>query len=161
MRGHPGPSRRTVLLSALAAPLMPATAACTSTPPAPPPPDPLAELAARARADALAAEAVASAVPDLATLATEVAKARGEHAIALQHEIDRARPPKASTAAPTTDISTAPAPSASPAAKASLLDALTAAERQAAELIASVPRHRAGLLGSVAAGCACLREVLG
>ena len=42
-----------------------------------------------------------------------------------------------------------------------MLDALTAAERRIGELITSVPRYRAGLLGSVAAGCASLREVLG
>jgi hypothetical protein len=42
-----------------------------------------------------------------------------------------------------------------------MVDALAAAEKRAGELVASVPRYRAGLLGSVAAGCASLRVVLG
>ncbi|HYQ62383.1 MAG TPA: hypothetical protein VET29_03895, partial [Actinophytocola sp.] len=41
-----------------------------------------------------------------------------------------------------------------------LIDALTAAEQAAADLVPSVPRYRAGMLGSVAAGCASLRVVL-
>jgi hypothetical protein len=145
-----------VLRAALCAPLL---AACTTTPSAPPPPDPLAELAAQARTDAAFADAVAASVPSLAAAAGQVAKARGEHAVALQKEVDRERPLETSAPAP---VSSAPAPPADPAgARTSLLEALTAAEQRAAELITTVPRYRAGLLGSVAAGCACLREVIG
>jgi hypothetical protein len=154
VRGDFRPSRRLVLGAMLGAPVL---AACTSPPPPPPPPDPLAALAAAARSDAAFADAVGSAVPALAAVATEVAKARGEHALALQKEVDRERPPKTSTP-PSTSGAPAPDPAT---AKAALVDALTAAEKSAAELIASVSRYRAGLLGSVAAGCASLREVIG
>jgi hypothetical protein len=146
VRGRVAWSRRTVLLWALAAPV----AACTSAPPPPPPPDPLAELAARARADAV----MASAVSGLA----DVARVRTEHAEALQREVDRERPPSGSSTPAPPSSTTAPVDPA--AAKTALVAGLTATEQRIAELIGTVPRYRAGLLGSVAAGCASLREVL-
>lgn len=146
-------SRREVLrLGALTALALPVLAACT-TPEPPPPPDPLAALAATARADAAAATAIASSDPSLAGQASEIATARTEHAEALQAEVDRERPP-ASSAPPPSE----PAPPADP--KATLVAALTAAEQEAAALVETLPRYRAGLVGSVAAGCAALREVL-
>lgn len=149
----PASSRRQVLRAALAAPLL--LAGCTSDPPAPPPPDPLAPLAASARADAELARAIADGVPALAGPAGAVAAARTEHAEALQRELDRERPPR-SSAAPSSSVP--PSLPADPAA--ALVSALTSAEQAAAALVGSVPRHRAGLVGSVAAGCASLREVL-
>jgi hypothetical protein len=148
-------TRRAALrLGALAA-LVPVVAACTEEPSAPPPPDPLAELAAKARADAALATAIATAQPGLATAATEIAQARTEHATALQAEVDRERPPVSSSS------TRPPAEPEIPAdGVAALVDALTTAEKQAADLVPSVPRYRAGLLGSVAAGCASLRVVL-
>jgi hypothetical protein len=147
-------SRRTALRMGAFAALVP-VAACTSEPPPPPPPDPLADLAAQARADAALATEVATAAPGLAAAATEIAAARTAHAEALQAEVDRARPPASSTK---------PKPPATPPTPAdpgaALVDALTSAEQKAAELVPSVPRHRAGLLGSVAAGCASLKVVL-
>lgn len=151
-----GVRRRSVLLAGLVAPV----AACTSGPPAPPPPDPLAELAARARADAALASAVGSAVPGLAEAAGTVATVRTEHAVALQREVDRERPPVGSSTPPPSTSAPAP-PASGDAAKAALVAALTSAEARIGELIGAVPRYRAGLLGSVAAGCASLREVLG
>jgi len=149
-------SRRAALrLGALAA-LLPVAAACTEEPAGPPPPDPLADLAAQARADAALASSVATATPALAAAATEVAQARTEHATTLQAEVDRARPPVSSSA--TTPQATTPQAPADPVA--ALVDALTTAEKQAADLVPTVPRYRAGLLGSVAAGCASLRVVL-
>jgi hypothetical protein len=148
-------TRRAALrLGALAA-LVPVAAACTEEPSTPPPPDPLAELAAKARADAALATAIATAQPALATAATEIAQARTEHATALQTEVDRERPPVSSSS------TRPPAEPEIPAdGVAALVDALTTAEQQAAGLVPSVPRYRAGLLGSVAAGCASLRVVL-
>lgn len=148
-------SRRAALrLGALAA-LVP-VAACTPEPSKPPPPDPLADLAAQARTDAALASSVAGAQPDLAAAATEVAKARTEHARVLQAEVDRARPPvSSSSSAPSSTKPEVPADGAR-----ALIDALTAAEQAAADLVPSVPRYRAGMLGSVAAGCASLRVVL-
>jgi hypothetical protein len=144
-------SRRAVL-AGLAVPLV---ASCTAEPKPPPPPDPLAALAEQARVDAAAATALAQSAPDLAALAGEVAKARTTHAQALQTEVDRERPPRSSTPAPPT--TTAPA---TPATKATLVEALRTAEQKAGELVPAVSRYRAALLGSVAAGCASLREVL-
>jgi hypothetical protein len=140
-----------VLLAGLLLPV----AACTPTPAEPPPPDPLADLAAAARADTALATSVAASTPALAAAAKEIATARTEHATALQREVDRARPPVSSSKAPPSS----PAPAPPPDPRKALLDALVAAEKQATDLVASVPRHRAGLVGSVAAACASLREV--
>jgi hypothetical protein len=87
-----------------------------------------------------------------------VATARSDHAAALQREVDRERPPK--TPSSSTPATPAPAPVDTATAKTTMVAALTAAEKRAGELIGSVSRYRAGLLGSVAAGCASLREVL-
>lgn len=140
-------SRRRVLLAAASAPL---AVACTTPPPPPPPPDPLAELAVQARADAALATAVG---------ATEVAEGRAEHAELLQAEVDRARPsgPSSSASAPS---STSAEPPPSGGTPEQVVEALKAAQRAASDLLATVPTYRAGLLGSVAAGCASLLEVL-
>lgn len=148
-------SRRAALRFGAFAALLPVVA-CTSEPEAPPPPDPLADLAAQARTDAALATAIASAQPALAAPAAEIAAARTEHAKVLQAEVDRARPPVSSSkSAPKTTAPEVPADGA-----AALVKALTDAEKQAADLVPSVPRYRAGMLGSVAAGCASLRVVL-
>lgn len=140
-------SRRRVLFAVAAAPL---AVACTTEPPAPPPPDPLSALAAQARADAALAQTLAT-VPGSA----EIAKARDTHARLLQAEVDRERPPLSSTAPPApTSPPTPPDPLA--ALKTSLDDAV----RDASAVVAKLPTYRAGLVGSVAAGCASLRELL-
>jgi hypothetical protein len=151
-------SRRAALrlgLSLGAASALVPVAACTSEPEAPPPPDPLADLAAQARADATLAQAIATAQPGIAAVATEIAQARDEHAAVLQAEVDRAQPPVSSSAPRTPTAPEVPADGV-----AALVEALTSAEKQAADLVPSVPRYRAGMLGSVAAGCASLRVVL-
>lgn len=147
---------RAIAAGAVAAPVL---TACT-TEDGPPAPDPLAALAARARADAALATAVAAAAPALAAPAGEVARVRGEHAAVLQAEVDRERPPS-STAPSSTPAAAPPAAPADPAAaKAALVDGLTAAEKEAGGVVAAVPRHRAGMVASVGAACASLREVL-
>lgn len=145
-------SRRAVL-AVLAVPLVPA---CTAGPEQPPPPDPLAALAEQARRDAAAATALAQSAPELAAVAGEVAKARTAHAVALQTEVDRERPPKTPASAPPPSSSAPPAATTKP----KMVEALKTAEKQAGDLVASVSRYRAGLLGSIAAGCASLREVI-
>ncbi|SER95975.1 hypothetical protein [Actinokineospora terrae] len=150
-------TRRALLVTTAVAGL----AACTPKPTAPPPPDPLAALAARARADAALANAIAAAVPALAPNASAVATARTEHAELLQREVDRERPPapsSSSAAPPTTAAPSAPTDQA--AAVKALVDGLTAAQQEAIEVVVGVPRYRAGMVGSVAAGCASLVEVL-
>lgn len=147
-------SRRAALrLGALAA-LVP-IAACTPEPETPPGPDPLTALAKQARADAALASAIAEAQPDIATAATAVAEARTEHATVLEAEVDRAAPPVSSSATKPPEARDVPSDGA-----AALADALTSAEKAAADLVPSVPRYRAGMLGSVAACCASLQVVL-
>ncbi|WP_245812122.1 hypothetical protein [Actinophytocola xinjiangensis] len=136
------------------------TVACTEEPEPPPPPDPLADLAASARADADAATAIVSAVPALAAVAGEVAAARDEHATALRAEVDRERPPVSSSTPPSSAPPADP-PADEAAARELLAGSLDAAHQQAADLVAGLPAYRAGLVGSVAAGCASLRVVLG
>lgn len=151
-------ARRALLRAGAAGAAVTALASCTAEPSTSDKPDPLAELADTARVDAANATAVAQALPDLAGPATEIATARGEHATALRREVDREHPPASTTKAKP------PAPSTPPdaeSARTMLRDALTAAEQRCAELVTSVPRYRAGLVGSMAAGCASLREVLG
>ncbi|MCP2256895.1 hypothetical protein LX15_000578 [Streptoalloteichus tenebrarius] len=162
-RPGPLPRRRFLLAGVLAMAAAPLAAACTSTPPPPPGPDPLEPLAARARADAALARAVAESVPgagqDLVQAATAVAASRKAHAEALDQEIQRARPVTGSSA-PSSSSGVPTAPPTAAEAKAALVEALTAAEQEARALVTTAPRHRAGLLGSVTASCASLREVL-
>jgi hypothetical protein len=149
--------RRQVLRAGVLVLPLTAAVACTE-PEGPPPPDPLVDMAARARSDAASAAAVAKTVPAVAAGAKAVAAVRTQHATALQKEVDRARPPASSTKAPPPEAKKPPANG--PAARKSLVDALTAAEQEAAKLVPTVERYRAGLVGSIAASCASLREVL-
>jgi hypothetical protein len=155
-------TRRTLLRAvATAALAVPAVSACTPEPEKPLPPDPLVELAAQARTDAATAQAIATAVPPLTIPAGEIAKIRAEHATVLQGEADRERPPTTNSSATSAPTS---APVATPgdatAARALLIDTLTAAEQKATAVVMIVPRYRAGMVGSVAAACASLREVM-
>lgn len=155
-----GFNRRTVLragLAALVAVPLTAAAGCTSDP-GQKAPDVLEPLAKQARQDAADANAIATAVPDLAEPATAIAKGRTEHATALQAEIDRLNPPPPGQKPPA--AAAANAPKSASAAKKKLQTAMTKGQQQAAALVASVPRNRAGLLGSVSAGCASLHEVI-
>lgn len=157
-----GLRRRDVLVGATlaVAGLAPLTAGCTPKP-APEPPDPLAALATRATADAELARATGAAHPDLAAAATLVADNRAQHAAAIGAEMHRVRPvttttPTGTSAAPTTP----PVPPQSKDAASALVNAMRQAEREAAALVPGLPRYRAGLIGSVAAGCAALGEVV-
>ncbi|HEY8371451.1 MAG TPA: hypothetical protein VIL00_01790 [Pseudonocardiaceae bacterium] len=153
--------RATVSIAAATA-AAPVVTAC-SNPEPPPGPDPLEALVERARADAALARAVAEAHPTLAPQAVAAVVAdRTAHAETLAQEVYRARP----------DLSTPPSASSTPtaaptvppnatAALAALQEALTTAQDQAAALVPTLPTYRAGLVGSVAASCSALREVLG
>lgn len=153
--------RRALLrLGALTVLAAPAVAACTSEPTAPPPPDPLAALADAAAADAATARSLAARYPALAAKFQLIATNRDAQAVALRKEIDRATPP------PSTSASAAPStPPAitypdQAAAVAGMAAALAAAQDKATQLALTVPTYRAGLVGSVVAGCACLKELL-
>lgn len=150
-------SRRALFRAAGAISATAAVGACTAEPDKPRPPDPLVELAAQARADAEAATAMAA----LVAPAAEIAAIRGEHAKVLQAEVDRERPPVSNSGAPApTSASPQAPPSDAATARKQLLDALLAAEEKASAVVPTVPRYRAGMVGSVAAACASLREVL-
>ncbi|SHF35750.1 hypothetical protein [Streptoalloteichus hindustanus] len=165
-RPGPLPRRRFLLAGVLAMAAAPLAAACTATSPPPPGPDPLEPLAARARADAALARAVADALggagQDLAQAANAVAAHRKAHAEAFDQEIRRARPGTGAATPPpaSSDAPPPPPPPTAAAAKTALADALKAAEQEARALVPTAPRHRAGLLGSVTASCLSLREVL-
>ena len=148
-------------LAALAGPvIMPVVAACSNdTPPAP---DALLPVLSSARQDVAAAHAAAAAFPDNAPTFTVIATVREQHANAIQQEITRAggATPSSGSAAPTTTAPSAPAGSEN-AAFTQLVSSLRSAQQQAAALVPTVPRYRAGLVGSVSAGCASLVEALG
>jgi len=136
----------------------PVLAACTSTPP-PAAPDALLPVLAAAREDARTATGAAAAFPNDAATWRVIAAMRQQHADALAKEITRAGTTPTTTAPPAT---TAPAVATSePDAFARIRTALRAAQAQAAALVPTTPRYRAGLLGSVSAGCASMLAALG
>lgn len=118
-------------------------------------PDPLVALARAARADAVLARVAAESG---ITQAEAVGEARREHAKALQREIDRIDPPEED--APPPPDPAPPALDSAAAAKQQLTEAMRRSWKQAADLVAALPAHRAGLVGSVSASCASLQEVL-
>jgi hypothetical protein len=140
---------------------------CTTEPPAPPPPDPLEPLIVAATGHTALAEAVAAAHPPLAAAARQVATDRRAHADALTAEVRRATPtpvtttPDGSGGAAASGTIGSLAPADPTAARTALLRAASDAQRQAADLVGALPRHRAGLVASVAACCASHAVVLG
>lgn len=134
-------SRRLLLRSALLA--VPLVAACG--PGYAEGPDPLVPLLEQAKADAAAAQALAAEDE----VAKEVATAREAHARALQSEVDRLNRPK-SEAAPAANA---------PEGMAGLKQQLASARTQAAQLLPSESRFRAGILASIIADCAALQKL--
>lgn len=130
------------------------TSACTSAEDGP---DPLSALAESARADAEQARAIFAAHQGLSG-AKVVAQARGEQATALRREVDREAGETETTATRSPGRPAVPQDSGS--ASEQLVRRLRTAQRDAAELVPTLPRYRAGLVGSVSAGCASLLEAL-
>lgn len=149
--------RQLLWFAALAPATVAAVAGCQSKPDEP---DALARLADSARADAAFAQAVASKHSGLADKAGAIATARSEHARGLQREIDRKNPPTPDTP-PLPQPAARPVPSSAGAATDALAEALRNAQKSVGDMVVSAPQYRAGLLGSVAASCASLQEVLG
>lgn len=161
MNRVPRPTRRQMLAGTVGVLVTAAVAgagACTGRPAEPPAPDPLRALVTAALADAELADAVAAAHPPLAAAAGAVAADRRAHALALDAEVTRATP------SPTPSSTTAPSAQVAPpdpaAATAALVAAVRAAQDQASALVTGLPRHRAGLVASVAACCASHLAVL-
>ncbi len=136
------PSRRTFLRAgALAALAVPLVAACG--PGYDESPDPLAPLLRAADTDAAGAKALTGAE------AEAVATARAAHAAALKTEVDRLNRPKPEQSGP----AETPASSVD-----GLKERLATARKQAEELVPALPRYRAGMVASIAAGCAALQQ---
>ncbi|WP_181777743.1 ferritin-like domain-containing protein [Amycolatopsis pittospori] len=136
------PSRRTFLrVGALAALAVPLAAACG--PGYDESPDPLAPLLRAAETDAAGAKALTG--PE----AEAVAAARAAHAAALKTEVDRLNRPKPEQSGP------AETP---PSSVDGLKERLATARKQAEGLVPSLPRYRAGMVASIAAGCAALQQ---
>jgi hypothetical protein len=154
-----------VLVAAIAVTGGYALIGCTAGEPPAPPPDPLEPLIASATGNAALADSVAAAHPPLAAAARQVATDRRAHAGALTAEVRRATPSPVTTSPPGGTASSgtvgSPAPADPAAARAALLRAASDAQRQAADLVSALPRHRAGLVASVAACCASHAVVLG
>lgn len=118
-------------------------------------PDPLRPLLEQARSDTVAANHLADSGAEQADLARQVARVRSEQAEALQAEVERANRPVPEPAATAPDR-----PADHPAVDfGTLARRLTDARQQAGELVPRLPRHRAGLAGSVVAGCAALQQL--
>lgn len=146
--------RRALLLIIVMAAL---AVACTAHPAAPAP-DPLQPMLNATSSDAATATAAAKAFADNSATLSVIAAVRTQQAAALRTEVDRAA---ALTAPPSaTSSAAAPPPSDESTVTAQLMAGLTTTQRQAARLVPSLPRYRAGLVGSVAAGCASLAEAL-
>jgi hypothetical protein len=120
-------------------------------------PDPLLAIANSASRDAAQAKAIFAAHPELSG-AKVVAQARGTQAAALHKEVNREAGATESSTARAAGKSPVPGDSAS--AGKELIQRLHNAQREAAALVPTLPRYRAGLAGSVSAGCATLLEAL-
>lgn len=151
-------------LAALAGPLVgPALAGCGPAA-APPAPDALLPLLTAARRDAASATAASTAFPGDAPTFSRVATVRNQHATALLQEITRAGGAGLTTGSSAAPAATTPAtgaPASEGAALTQLATGLRDAQQQAAGMVPTAPRYRAGLVGSVSAGCASLLEALG
>ncbi|ANN16314.1 hypothetical protein SD37_12080 [Amycolatopsis orientalis] len=136
------PSRRAFLrVGALAALAVPLAAACG--PGYEESPDPLAPLLRAAETDAAGAKALGGAD------AEPVAAARAAHAAALKTEVDRLNRPKPAESGPG---------ETPPSSLEGLKERLAQARKQAEGLVPSLPRYRAGMVASIAAGCAALQQ---
>lgn len=121
------------------------------------PPDPLIALLTQARADAALATAAAEALrakPDTSEVVVALAAARRAHADALTTELGDDAPEAPGTGSP------APAAPAAGDAVRAVTAALDDAQRRAADAVPGLPRHRAALVGSIAACCGAYRAVL-
>ena len=147
---RPGITRRRALAGLLLA--LPALGACSLPGGAAEPPDPLAALADAARADAALGAAAIETTTALAERLRPLVDARAQHAVALDAEVARRDPARASTIAGPA----AGRPADGPPAPVSLeqVRAAVQASGQAARTVALVQRaERVGLVASVAACC--------
>lgn len=147
-RGQADVNRRRVLRAAALAALSAPLAACASGYETSP--DPLSPLARHARLDGRAADTIEGAADsDDAEIAAAVSRVRLTHAETLEAEIERANRPTRQES-----------PSSQPASSMDELgDRLESMMTTTRELLAEVASHRAGLLGSIAAGCAAVQAL--
>lgn len=113
----------------------------------------LVPLARQADRQRLQAQRLAPRETGYGDALAEIAAERGRHAQALTDEINRLYAPVAAGISAAADDG-APAPTLD-----GLRTGLTAAARDAADAAVAADGYRAGLLGSISASCAVLREV--
>ncbi|WET81720.1 ferritin-like domain-containing protein [Amycolatopsis sp. QT-25] len=136
------PSRRAFLrLGALAVAAVPLASACS--PGFDETPDPLGPLLRAAETDVAGAKALPGAEGEA------VATARAAHAAALKTEVDRLNRPKPDQQGPAENP---------PSSVDGLKERLAQAREQAEGLVPTLPRYRAGMVASIAAGCAALQQ---
>jgi hypothetical protein len=148
--GRSGLDRRTFLravaFTALAVPTTTGLVACTSgyedTP------DPLRPLWLQAEDHAKAARRLAAESTERHDLANTVATLRSAQAKALRAEVERLNRPVPDESAPATAVR-----------DDDLFASLAQGRDDALALLPDLPRHRAGLVGAVAAGCAAALEL--
>lgn len=148
-------SRRTILrMGSLAAVALPYVASCeggyaTDA-------DPLLPLLRAARADAAAARELAATGTDGDTtaLARAVARVRNKQAQALHAEIERLNRPM-----PESETTRRGDRAGRADSVRALGERLAESHQRASSLVPTLPPHRAGLVGAVAAGCTGLRQL--
>jgi hypothetical protein len=143
------PKTRRDVLRAAALALLAAPLAAACGPGYAESPDPLTPLLTQAEDDANAARSLATGSAEYADLARQVAAARTAHADALRSEVERLNRPRGQAGA------TAPRSGGLDGLKERLAHARGQAER----LVPGLPAYRAGLVASVAAGCAGLQRL--
>ena len=122
-------------------------------------PDPLIALADAARADAALAAAAIAADPELTDSLQPLVAARTEHAAALDAEVARLDPDRATSGPPTPSTAPASRPERTPD-QAQVRQAVLASGQAAAAVALGLPPERVGLVASVAACCSTYAEVL-
>jgi len=150
------PRRRVLVAAVLALPAASSLAGCFGSG-ADDPPDPLIALADAARADAALVKAAIAADGGLTEKLQPLVEARTAHAAALEAEITRLDPDRATAPAPTT----APAPAPGPDPMARVREACEASGSAAATVAVDLPAERIGLVAAVAACCSTYAAVLG
>ena len=155
--GEPFSRRGLLRIGAMAVVAGPLVAACTGAPPQSAP-DPLLPMLNLATQDATTAQAAAAAFAANSATLDVIGTVRQQQAAALRTEVDRAA--AITSATPSASASAPPKPTDEATVTAQLMHDLDTARQQAAALVATVPRYRAGLVASVAGGCASLAEAL-
>lgn len=124
------------------------------------PPDPLIVLAAAARSDAEMITAALAATPALTERLKPLLDARTAHAQALDAEVARLDPSRATARGDVPSPAPTTAPTARPPDLATVRQAVLGSALSAATIAIDLPDGRIGLVAAVAACCSAYAEVL-